>query len=227
MSSHYFDPQPTSASARHHIALVLPDVTAELLTDRGVFSCERVDPGTKLLLQETTGGPPLDGAAVLDLGCGYGPIAVTLARRHRQATVWAVDVNARAVELCRENAAALECPNVRALQIDPAEPLAALPDDLRFDLIWSNPPIRIGKPELHAMLLLWLGRLTPTGHAVLVVQKHLGSDSLQTWLAANGFAVERLTSRAGYRLLAVRPIPSAPAAPATGAPSAPTPTDAP
>ncbi|MGA1156632.1 MAG: methyltransferase, partial [Ilumatobacteraceae bacterium] len=83
------------------------------------------------------------------------------------------------------------------------------PDDvdesLRFDLIWSNPPIKVGKTELHTMLLKWLDRLAPTGRAVLVIQKNLGSDSLQRWLTAEGFDTARLGSRSGYRLLDVRP----------------------
>ena len=210
MSSHYFDPEPQARSARQRIPLVLPDLTAELVTDRGVFSGDRLDAGTKLLLQET---PPADlapGANVLDLGCGYGAIAVTLAHRHPQATVWAVDVNERAVELCRVNAEALGFENVRAVLVPADAPLAALPADVRFDRIWSNPPIRIGKAALHELLLQWLGRLTPTGHAVLVVQKHLGSDSLQTWLTTQGCTVERLTSRAGYRLLDVATAPTQP-----------------
>ncbi|NNE72542.1 MAG: methyltransferase, partial [Acidimicrobiales bacterium] len=81
----------------------------------------------------------------------------------------------------------------------------ALDPDLTFDLIWSNPPIRIGKAALRDLLTRWLDRLTPAGTAVLVVQKHLGSDSLQTWLNEQGWATERLGSRMGYRLLAVQP----------------------
>ena len=204
MSSHYFDPQPAAASVRRRIPLVLPDWTAELITDRGVFSGEHLDPGTKLLLQDGPRMALAGGASVLDLGCGYGPIAMTLAHRHPDATVWAVDVNERAVELTRDNAAALGLTNVAPSVVDADAPLASLPPELRFDWIWSNPPIRIGKPALHALLEQWLGRLTPTGQAVLVVQKHLGSDSLQAWLTSRGHAVERLTSRAGYRLLHVQ-----------------------
>ena len=80
-----------------------------------------------------------------------------------------------------------------------------MPDDLAVDLIWSNPPIRIGKPALHALLTTWLQRLRPDGRAVLVVQKHLGSDSLQAWLTAEGWDATRLGSRAGHRLLQVTP----------------------
>lgn len=203
MNGHYFEAAPSTGSDRRTVPLVLPDLSADLITDRGVFAGDRVDAGTKLLLIDA---PMPETAAVrtaLDLGCGYGPIAVTLARRFPDATVWAVDVNERAVALCRDNAAALGCANVRTALVDDEHPHGSVPDDARFDLIWSNPPIRVGKPALHALLHRWLPRLTPDGHAVLVVQKHLGSDSLQRWLGEQGFGVQRLTSRAGYRLLDV------------------------
>ena len=174
--------------------LVLPDLTVDLQTDRGVFARDGVDPGTKLLLLE---GPtlPADGH-VLDLGCGYGPIAVTLARRAPSATVWAVDVNERARALTAVNAEGLS--NVRV--VDPDD----VPADVRFAAVWSNPPIRIGKEALHELLVTWLGRLTDEGYAALVVQKHLGSDSLARWLGEQGWSVERRCSRAGYRVLEVR-----------------------
>ena len=80
-------------------------------------------------------------------------------------------------------------------------PTQALP---AFDLIWSNPAIRVGKAALHEMLRTWLDRLTPDGRAVLVVQRHLGADSLAAWLNDEGWPTERLASRRGYRLLDVR-----------------------
>lgn len=196
-AGHYFDAEPGSPSKRGQVRLDLPDRSMVLATDRGVFSGDRIDPGTKYLLLEAA-APPAAGAFV-DLGCGYGPIACTLAARAPGATVWAVDVNTRAVELCRANAADLGLDNVRATTPD------EVPHDLTVDLLWSNPPIRIGKDALHELLGSWLRRLTPTGRAVLVVQKHLGADSLQRWLRAEGWTAERLGSRAGYRLLEVVP----------------------
>jgi 16S rRNA (guanine1207-N2)-methyltransferase len=175
---------------------VLPDVTLHLTTDRGVFAATAVDPGTKRLLLDS---PPLpDGATdVLDLGCGYGPIALTLAKRAPKARVWAIDVNQRALALCAANAKANGIDNVRAVLPDD------VPTNTRFATIWSNPPIRIGKVALHDLLVRWLDRLTPDGNAVLVVQHHLGSDSLARWLTDNGWPTRRLSSRAGYRLLEV------------------------
>jgi 16S rRNA (guanine1207-N2)-methyltransferase len=177
------------------VRLLLPDGTLDLVSDSGVFSKGDVDVGTKLLLLEA-GALPASGD-LLDLGCGYGPIALTMARRAPGCVVWAVDVNARAVALTASNAAAAGLTNVRACHPD------EVPPDVRFAAIWSNPPIRIGKAALHSLLLQWLGRLD--GRAVLVVQKHLGSDSLARWLDSQGFPTTRLSSRAGFRLLEVTP----------------------
>jgi 16S rRNA (guanine1207-N2)-methyltransferase len=193
----YFDRQPGAPSRTQEVRLDLPERSLRFTTDRGVFSADRVDPGTRYLLLEAP--PPPETGMFLDLGCGYGPIACTLAARAPAAAVRAVDVNERAVALCQRNAAANGLSNVTASTPD------GVPGDLRFDLIWSNPPIRIGKAALHDLLLGWLGRLRPDGQAVLVVQKHLGSDSLQRWLGDRGHAVERIGSRAGYRLLTVGP----------------------
>jgi 16S rRNA (guanine1207-N2)-methyltransferase len=209
----YFEAQPAAPSRPHTVSLALPDHTVELTTDRGVFSHEAVDPGTRYLLQEAPTPPdappddPIDGSSrqLLDLGCGYGPIAVTLARRCPHATVWAVDVNERAVGLARDNAARLGLANVRTLVAgDPAAAEAAgMPAEARFSAIWSNPPIRIGKAALHELLRAWLARLTPEGEAWLVAHKHLGSDSLARWLTDQGWVATRRSSRAGYRLLHV------------------------
>src|SRR5690606_14942156 len=194
-ADHYFDPTPGTTSRPSRVRLTLPDLTLELTADRGVFSADRVDAGTKHLLLEAP-LPPATGTFV-DLGCGYGPIACTLASRAPGATVWAVDVNERARTLCRANAEALGLVNVIVAAPD------EVPEDLTIDRLWSNPPIRIRKAALHALLSTWLGRLSPAGVAVLVVQKHLGADSLQRWLEGEGWRADRLGSRSGYRLLEV------------------------
>jgi 16S rRNA (guanine1207-N2)-methyltransferase len=162
-----------------------------------VFGYDRVDSGTKLLLLQAPA--PSTTGNLLDIGCGSGAIALTMARRSPAATVWAVDVNERARSLSRDNAERNSISNVRVCAPDD------VPADVAFETIWSNPAIRIGKPALHAMLLRWFGQLSPTGAAVLVVHKHLGSDSLQTWLGAQGYPTTRLNSSAGYRILHARP----------------------
>ena len=197
--SHYFDESPSVKSKRQQIELVLPDVFLTLTTDAGVFSAGQVDKGTRYLLKDlpTLDSLPADPSSILDLGCGYGPIGLTMAKRAPEAALWGVDVNQRAVDLANENAVANEVPNATFLLNDELDP------DVRFDLIVSNPPIRIGKRALHELLALWLDRLTPTGRAWLVVQKHLGSDSLATWMTEQGWATTRLGSRKGFRILEV------------------------
>ena len=195
-SSHYFAAQPDAAHRPGLVRVVLPDLYLELATDSGVFSPGRLDPGTRLLLEKAP--PPPAAGDILDLGCGYGPIACTLAARSPGATVWAVDVNERALALCEANAANAGLANVRCVLADAPE----VP--LRLDGIWSNPPVRIGKPALHAMLRGWLARLAPQAAATLVMGRNLGADSLHAWLAGEeGWSVTRLSARSGYRLLRV------------------------
>ena len=167
-----------------------------LATDAGVFAKNGVDPGTKLLLLDGPQPVPAD-RHIADVGAGYGPIAIAMAKRNPDATVWAIEINSRARELCAENAKANGVKNVRVVDPD------GVPDDISLDRIWSNPPIRIGKSELQRLLTGWLNRLDPSGTAHLVVQKHLGSDSLHRWLDQNGWPTTRRSSRAGYRLLDV------------------------
>jgi 16S rRNA (guanine1207-N2)-methyltransferase len=195
----YFDPSPAVGSRRQEVDLVLRDLgrTVSLRTDRGVFSADRVDTGTRLLLDH---GPLVPSSGdLVDVGCGYGAIAVALALRAPQARVWAVDVNERALGLCSENAAALGLPPGRLRVCTPDQ----VPDDVRFTGVWSNPPIRIGGDALHELLTTWLGRLDEAGRAALVVQKHLGADSLAAWLTGQGYRVQRLRAKQGYRILGV------------------------
>jgi 16S rRNA (guanine1207-N2)-methyltransferase len=172
---------------------VLPGLHLDLETDAGVFSAGRLDPGTRLLLDTVPDPPPAGN--LLDLGCGYGPLALVLASRSPGAAVWAVDVNQRALGLCARNAARAGLGNVRCRR--PDDP--GLPE--RLETIWSNPPARIGKQALHALLTTWLRRLAPGGSAYLVVQRHLGADSLHRWLEEAGWPVTRVAARNGYRVL--------------------------
>ncbi|HKC18637.1 MAG TPA: methyltransferase [Candidatus Dormibacteraeota bacterium] len=194
--SHYFEARPAVPSRPHTVRLKTGDIDLRLQADRGVFGSKGVDLGTLMLLQEAP--PPPTGGDLLDLGSGYGPIAIALARRAPGARVWAVDVNERALELTKANAAAAETSNVEA----------RLPDDvaaeLTFDAIYSNPPVRVGKQPLHDLLMRWLPKLKPEAAAYLVVPRNLGSDSLQKWLNENGFHATRLKSKKGYRILEVR-----------------------
>lgn len=196
MGEHYFTAEPASADRRRTITVELAGRQVAVATAPGVFSPDHVDIGTRVLLA-TVPAPASDGD-VLDLGCGWGPIALELALRAPAARVWAVDVNARALDLLAHNAAALGCAGVRAVTAD------QVPSDVRFATIWSNPPIRIGKDALHELLRAWLPRLAPGGSAHLVVAKNLGADSLQHWLADElGQTVARVQTAKGFRVLRI------------------------
>ena len=197
-TEHYFtaDPaSPTGPADRRHVEFSLLERDFRLVAAGGVFSSARLDAGTSVLLHKAPLPAPTETGALLDLGCGYGPIAVVLATSAPNATVYAVDVNRRALDLVRANAA--------QMRIIPATP-DEVPNDVAFREIWSNPPIRIGKAELHALLERWLPRLAPDGVAWLVVARNLGADSLQSWLVERGWPAERYSSQKGYRVLRVR-----------------------
>jgi 16S rRNA (guanine1207-N2)-methyltransferase len=195
-TSHYFDAQPTAPEQRRSIVATIWGHDLALSTANGVFASDGLDRGTAILLRESE--PPTGNPAVLDLGCGYGPIALGLAVHVPGARIDAVDVNDRALALCRDNARALGVADrVRVLRPEQVE------DDRRYDAIWSNPPIRVGKEALHALLLRWLPRLAPDGKARLVVGKNLGADTLQRWLVEQGYPCERVASAKGFRVLVV------------------------
>ena len=195
----YFTHEPHARSRPRTVHVALPDVELDLVTDHGVFAYGQLDRGTDLLLR-TIPKPPADGN-LLDLGCGYGAIALVLAKRAPDTKIWAVDVNQRALALCESNAKTLDARNVTVAAPD------AVPVSVRFAGVYSNPPVRVGKEPLHALLTTWLDRLLPDGHAFLVMQRNLGSDSLARWLAGRGHTVERLRSRTGYRVLDVHAMP--------------------
>lgn len=197
-SEHYFSADPGSELRLRRITVRLGGQDREVTTSNGIFSPDHIDQGTEVLLRYAP-TPPETGD-LLDLGCGWGPIALTLALESPGATVWAVDVNDRALELVRRNAAELGLENVKAVR--PEE----LPDGIEFTTIWSNPPIRVGKAELHSMLQKWLPRLAPGADSYLVVQRNLGSDSLQRWMEtefADRLAVAREAISKGFRVLKV------------------------
>lgn len=195
MSDHYFTAEPASADERRTIRIPLAGATRAVQVAGGVFSPDRIDQGTGVLLGHAP--PPPPSGTFLDLGCGWGPIALTLALLAPHADVWAVDVNERARGLTADNAVALGLDRLRVAGPD------EVPSEVRFDLIWSNPPIRVGKNVLHGMLEHWLPRLRPGGAAYLVVARNLGSDSLQRWLVERFETLEttRLISVRGFRIL--------------------------
>jgi 16S rRNA G1207 methylase RsmC len=195
---HYFSAQPAGELSLRELTVTLAGSEHRLTTASGIFSPDRIDTGTQVLLANVPKPPP--GGNLLDLGCGWGPIALTLALESPRSTVWAVDVNERALDLVRRNAHIMGLENVNAVR--PQD----VPDDVRFMTIWSNPPIRVGKAELHSMLRLWLPRLEPGTEAWLVVQKNLGSDSLQRWMDGEfpELTVQREATSKAFRVLRAR-----------------------
>ncbi|OFS26611.1 class I SAM-dependent methyltransferase [Brevibacterium sp. HMSC07C04] len=199
MSEHYFSSTPNAQSRPRSLQVCLAGHDLTVTTDSGVFSPGRVDKGTAVLLDHL---PEVPCGNVLDLGCGWGPIALHAGLSARDAgtstRVWALDVNERSLQLTKKNAAEAGLNSIRPVTAE------QIPDDVRFDAIWSNPPIRVGKDVLHELLLTWLPRLKPGGQALLAVAKKLGSDSLQIWMQENlpeGFTVSRAASSKGFRVL--------------------------
>ena len=193
--SHYFT-DPKATEKRRQVTARFWDTDWRFTTANEVFSADGLDLGTAVLLRESV--PPPDATRLLDLGCGWGVIAVALAVGCPGAIVDAVDVNPRALALTVDNARAHRVADrVHALTPDHVAP------DVRYDEIWSNPPIRIGKDALHELLLTWLPRLRPGGVARLVVGRNLGADSLQRWLDDQGWNCRRVASAKGFRVFAV------------------------
>lgn len=212
VSEHYFSEAPSGEFRPREIEVALAGAPRSVVTAGGVFSPEHLDRGTEILLRTVDGlrergelglAPQARGedqSPVLDLGCGWGPIALSAALSEPMREAWAVDVNERSRELTTMNAARLGLGNVRVA--DPGQ----VPAQLRFGLMLSNPPIRVGKEALHGMLRLWLPRLAPGGAAYLVVAKHLGADSLQKWIAAEfpELAVDRVARDKGFHVIAAK-----------------------
>ena len=208
-TDHYFTAEPASAAERRQLRVHLAGREVIVATAPGIFCPDRVDIGTAVLLHEAPAPPPTGN--LLDIGSGWGPIALSLGMLSPAASIWAVDVNQRALTLARDNARTVGIKDFHATTPDD------VPADLRFHAIWSNPPIRVGKPALHDLLMTWLPRLVPGGAAYLVVQKNLGSDSLQSWLTTElaarepgAFSVGRHASARGFRLLSVHRGPERP-----------------
>ena len=175
--------------------------TYTVKTDSGVFSTDRLDKGTAVLLDAFESGKlPISSNVtgdIVDLGCGAGPLTLVMAKQFPQCRVWAVDINERARELCKANAKENHLSNINV--VAPNE----IPADLTIALLWSNPPVRIGKEALHELLATWMQRLDATGVAYLVMSKNLGADSLHAWLTELGYTVTKCASRKGFRVLSV------------------------
>ena len=200
MTKHYFSNSPeATVDELRPLTLDVRGIHLDMVLSYAVFSSHKLDLGTKALLLEAP-EPPETGT-FLDLGCGWGPIGVTLGKLSPKATIWAVDINQRALDLTRKNAGRNHVKIHTELADKAFE--KATSDGIKFDLIWSNPPIRIGKPALQEMLTKWLGLLSDEGEAWLVVARNLGADSLIKWLSEQGWQAEKAHSKKGYRIIRV------------------------
>ena len=196
--NHYFASSPEGPLVTREISVTLNGNKTAVLTAGGVFSPEHIDQGTQVLLTHIESANPT--GTFLDVGCGWGPIALALALQSPKATIYAIDVNERSIQLTKMNAEKLGISNIITCKPD------EVPQHILFDEIWSNPPIRVGKKVLHEILNLWLKKLVPGGTARLVVQKNLGSDSLHKWLVDefdSGYESTRIDSSKTFRVLKV------------------------
>jgi 16S rRNA (guanine1207-N2)-methyltransferase len=194
---HYFSEQPQTDAKTHSVEFELEGTVFNLTAASGTFSSTRLDSGTRVLLKESALFP--DSGTVLDIGCGWGPISLAVATLRPETEVFGLDVNSRSLELAQANAAALKLKNFKAVRAE------QIPNELLFDGIWSNPPIRVGKAVLHQLMRTWIPRLKPGASAMLVVQKQLGAESFQKWLAESftEFDVAKQSIDKGYRVIRV------------------------
>jgi len=198
-SEHYFSETPVIEFKPKEISVEIAGKNVTVTTAGGVFSPDHIDSGTAVLLTHIDQAPA--GGNLLDIGCGWGPIALSLASQSPKATVWAIDVNERSLELTAANAKRLGLSNIKTARPED------VPADIVFSGIWSNPPIRVGKDVLHEILLTWLPRLANDAESYLVVQKNLGADSLHRWLEAElpqNFSTIRVDTAKSFRVLRVK-----------------------
>ncbi len=202
MAEHYFSTNPTGDEAPRKITVNLQGTQYQVTTKNGIFSPQGLDKGTAVLLHKIPEQELNAGDKILDLGCGWGAITLAMAKCYPNTEILSVDVNKRALELTAENARANGFINVRVSEANTT--LVELQNtEIGFDLIVSNPPIRIGKNALHELLKNWLSLLKPTGKAIIVVQKNLGADSLASWLSTQNYTVNKLGSAKGFRVFQI------------------------
>ena len=195
MADHYYTPLPES---EHNTRLVQVNILGRSLTfetDAGVFSKNELDPGSRLLI-EAMGG--LSGR-VLDLGCGWGPVGVSLGAANPEAQLVLSDVNERAVALAQKNIRANGLTNAQAVVSDAFSALSG-----SFDHVVTNPPIRAGKQAIYAMFDEAHERLTPGGTLTIVIRKQQGAPSAQKHLLSVFGNAETIARGGGYHVIQCR-----------------------
>lgn len=196
MSTQYFDESPAVKSNPKSVAYSFADHDYVFVTDRGVFSYEKVDKATRILLDEFDENYVGNPQIIVDVGSGYGAISCIASNKFTDAKIIAVDPNERARVLTQINYVN-NCEGDNLTVYSPEE----IPSDLKVDLIISNPPVRVGKDALHEILKMWSERLSESGQMWLVIAKNLGSDSLAGYIEYKlGFKVKRVASKNGFRV---------------------------
>lgn len=193
MSEHYFTEQPQAPHRPREFEARLRGRRYRFRTDRGVFSPDRIDPGTRLLIEGMNIHP---GEMVLDLGAGYGPIGIAAAPLAAPGRVYLTEVNARAAELARENIRLNDIENAEVRVGDGLAPVA----DMRFDVILTNPPIRAGYAVVFPLLEAAVERLKPGGRLYVVARVRQGAKTLAAKMASLGLEVNEAKRASGYRL---------------------------
>ncbi|MFF2912585.1 class I SAM-dependent methyltransferase [Paenibacillus sp. NPDC057934] len=194
MSQHYYSQQPEVRHNRRTINTVLRGKNLSFTSDAGVFSKGDIDYGSRVLI-EMMEIP--DGSAVLDVGCGYGPIGISAAHLAPAGHVTMIDINSRAVELARENAQQNGIRNVTVMESDVLSVLKGQ----EFDVILTNPPIRAGKAVVHQIFEEACEHLKVGGSLWVVIQKKQGSPSAVAKLESLFSLVEEVGKEKGYRIL--------------------------
>jgi 16S rRNA (guanine1207-N2)-methyltransferase len=196
MTEHYYTNKPSTASNPQNINFTLRGNVLQFKSDRGVFSKNDVDFGSRLLI-ETFQFPSTEGD-LLDVGCGYGPIGLALAKDCSSRNVVMIDVNERAIDLANENAAGNGIHNVKIFKSDV---YGAVDKEKRFAAILSNPPIRAGKKIVHQILEESYEFLLPKGELWIVIQKKQGAPSAIEKLESVFDEVEIVERDKGYYII--------------------------
>jgi len=192
-TDHYFSEQPAAQGGRQIIEADLRGFHLRLVTEAGIFSRERVDRGTRLLIKHMEVRPR---DHVLDLGCGYGVVGIVSAVLASEGRVTLVDVNRKAIELARQNVTLNDIRNAEVCQGDGFAPVG----DRRFDLILLNPPIRTGLATLHRLIAGAADHLAPTGRFYIVGRTKQGVVRLSQKMAEVFGAVDEVAKGGGFRL---------------------------
>lgn len=194
MSDHYYSSKPETAHDRQMLSVDLRGFSLKLTSDAGVFSKNGVDYGSRVLINAMD----LTGAkAILDVGCGYGPIGITAAKLVPDAIVTMLDINERAVELARHNAIQNQVSSNTVIK--QSDRLEAVRHQM-FDVILTNPPIRAGKEIVHSIFEQAYEQLRVGGTLWIVIQKKQGAPSAKEKLSSMFKYVEEVTKDKGYRI---------------------------